>query len=407
MTTQNKNVPALRFPEFDGDWKANYLGKVTKFENGKAHENDIDENGKYIVVNSKFISSEGNVKKFSNKQISPLFQDDLVMVMSDVPKGKALAKCFYIDKDNQYTLNQRICALKPNGYINKFLFYIVNRNDYFLAFDSGVGQTNLKKDEILKCPLCIPSAKEEQQKIAAFLTAVDEKIQQLTKKKDLLEQYKKGVMQQIFKQEIRFKDDNGNDFADWEEKKLADVVTNHNSGVYKNASLYGEGNNIIGVSDLYSISSINGQEFRRVPLTKDELAKFTLDEGDLIYGESSLVREGIAKTLFVTNKGAGTAFAWHTRRFKVDGSSVNSSYLYYHLNSPNIRNIIMSVSTQTALTGITTKEYFNISILLPEMNEQQKIANFLAAIDEKIYSVNQLVEKTKEYKKGLLQQMFI
>jgi len=219
-----KMNPRQRFPEFKGEWIKETLGNIVEFKNGKAHEQDIDENGEYIVVNSRFISTEGQIRKYSSQLICPLRKSEIVMVMSDIPRGKALAKCFFIDQAKTYTLNQRICGLYSKIYSNKFLFYRINRNRYFLKFDSGVGQTNLRKNEVLNCPIYIPVQLPEQQKIAAFLSAVDEKIRLLTRKKELLEQYKKGVMQKIFSREIRFKDENGKDYPDWEERKLGELA---------------------------------------------------------------------------------------------------------------------------------------------------------------------------------------
>ena len=86
------------------------LDEIVDFLNGKGHEKNIVENGRYIVVNSKFISTDGDTQKFSNEQICPVYKDDILMVMSDLPNGRALAKCFYIEDDDKYTLNQRICA---------------------------------------------------------------------------------------------------------------------------------------------------------------------------------------------------------------------------------------------------------------------------------------------------------
>ena len=135
------------FDEIDGN---NYLlSDIASFENGKGHENIIDENGNYILINSKFISTEGNIIKKCSEQLTPLFKNDITMVMSDLPNGKALAKCYYIEEDNKYSLNQRICKIhtKDNKIINsKYLFYLLNRNPYYLKFDDGVNQTNLKKD---------------------------------------------------------------------------------------------------------------------------------------------------------------------------------------------------------------------------------------------------------------------
>lgn len=152
------------------------LGKSCEFFNGKAHEKSIDENGKYIVVNSKFISSEGKSFKRTNEQMFPLYKGDIVMVMSDVPNGKALAKCFVIDKDDTYSLNQRICCIRSKEFDTKYLYYQLNRHEHFLAFNNGENQTNLRKDDILACPLIKPSM-EEQKRMVAELDDVLKKIE--------------------------------------------------------------------------------------------------------------------------------------------------------------------------------------------------------------------------------------
>ncbi len=144
------------------------LGESCEFFNGKAHEKDIDVDGKYIVVNSKFISQEGRVIKRTKEQMFPLYKGDIVMVMSDVPNGKALAKCFIIDKDETYSLNQRICCIRSKEFDTKYLYYQLNRHEHFLAFNNGENQTNLRKDDILACPLIKPSM-EEQRRIVAEL----------------------------------------------------------------------------------------------------------------------------------------------------------------------------------------------------------------------------------------------
>jgi len=178
-------------------WEEKSLNELVEFNNGKAHENNIDESGKYIVVNSKFISSNGTVKKYSNSQIFPLHKNDIVMVMSDVPNGKALSKCYLIDKDNKYTLNQRICSLRQTVNNNRFLIYLINRNKYYLAFDSGVGQTNLRRDEVLNLKLKVPSI-EEQTKIANFLSSLDTKISQNKKNLEETQKFKKALLQKMF-----------------------------------------------------------------------------------------------------------------------------------------------------------------------------------------------------------------
>ena len=197
---EGKNVPDLRFPEYQRTqvWEDAILGTVADYENGKAHENEIDEDGDFIVVNSKFISTDGEVIKRTNTPYCLADKEDILMVLSDVPNGRAIAKCFFVDESGKYTVNQRICRLRSKSINSKFLFYLINRNPYFLSFDDGVKQTNLKKSEVLECPLMIPSSPIEQQKIADLLSSIDDLIIATEQRIKSLEKHKKGLMQQLF-----------------------------------------------------------------------------------------------------------------------------------------------------------------------------------------------------------------
>lgn len=160
-----------RLLSFDDDIPKMKLNDIVTFMNGKGHEKYIEDKGAYIVVNSKFISSNGKVIKYSNSQISPVYEGMILMVMSDLPNGKALARCFVVDADNKYTLNQRIGAftIRDKKLITTpFLYYILNRNEQLLLYDNGVDQTNLRKGDILNIVIPIPPI-SEQQRIVAIL----------------------------------------------------------------------------------------------------------------------------------------------------------------------------------------------------------------------------------------------
>lgn len=198
---EGKGVPDLRLPEFQGqatEWQSTLLDAVVDYENGRAHENEIDENGDFVVVNSKFISTDGEVIKRTNTPYCLANKEDILMVLSDVPNGRAIAKCFFVDESGKYTVNQRICRLRSKNVNSKFLFYLINRNPYFLSFDDGVKQTNLKKSEVLECPLMVPSSPIEQQKIADFLSSIDDLIIATELRIKALERHKKGLTQQLF-----------------------------------------------------------------------------------------------------------------------------------------------------------------------------------------------------------------
>lgn len=160
---------------FGDDIPTQQLRELVAFKNGKGHEKNIVGDGKYVVVNSKFISTNGEVRKYSNSQICPLYANDILMVMSDLPNGRALAKCYLVESDDKYTLNQRIGCFHSNDesvICTKFLFYVLNRNQQLLRYDNGVDQTNLRKDDILNISIPVPTI-EDQKHIIAILDRFD------------------------------------------------------------------------------------------------------------------------------------------------------------------------------------------------------------------------------------------
>lgn len=197
---EGETLPKFRFKEFEdsGEWEETTLTEVADYENGKAHEQDIADDGKFIVVNSKFISQDGEVKKFTNTAFCPTTKGDVLMVLSDIPNGRAIAKCFLVKQDSRYTVNQRICRITPRNLNSKILYFLLNRNPYFLAFDDGVKQTNLRKEDVLNCPLLIPCDPKEQDKITYTLSSVDDLINAQNKKIEALQLHKKGLLQGLF-----------------------------------------------------------------------------------------------------------------------------------------------------------------------------------------------------------------
>lgn len=197
---EGETQPRLRFREFTGigDWEIKPLVEMASYDNGKAYEQDIVENGRYIVVNSRFISTDGAVRKYTDADHLTASADDVLMVLSDLPKGRALAKCYFVEADGRYAVNQRVCRLKGKRLVPKFLFFILDRNPSLLAYDDGQNQTHLSKGNVLECPLWVPPAKDEQQHIVNCLTSLDDIIAAESQKLGALKTHKKGLMQQLF-----------------------------------------------------------------------------------------------------------------------------------------------------------------------------------------------------------------
>jgi type I restriction enzyme S subunit len=220
----------------------------------------------------------------------------------------------------------------------------------------------------------------EQQKIAAFLSSVDEKLQQLGKKKSLLSAYKKGVMQKIFSQELRFKDANGNNYPDWEEKKLGDISTKTSSNITANSIEENVGNfQMYGASGKLKKVDFYREEEEYIAIVKDGAGV-----GRTVLCES---QSSVLGTMDVIKPKEGN----------------NLYFVYSTLNQIHFEKY----TTGSTIPHIYFKDYSKEKIKVPVFEEQQKIANFLSAIDTKIDLVSTQIENTQAFKKGLLQQMFV
>jgi type I restriction enzyme, S subunit len=149
------------------------LAGLVAFINGKPHERVVDSEGDIALITSRFISTQGKSSRFVKRAdvLTPALANDLALVMSDLPNGRALARAFFVDKSNYYAANQRVCLLRvleQQQIEPRFLYYIVDRNEQLLQYDSGVDQTHLKKEWILQMHVPVPPV-EEQQRIVAIL----------------------------------------------------------------------------------------------------------------------------------------------------------------------------------------------------------------------------------------------
>ena len=173
------------------------LSEVANYENGKAHEKLIDENGDFKLVNSKFISTGGLKFKRTSEALSPLTKGEIAMVLSDVPNGKALAKCFLVDKDDVYSLNQRICKISSRVLIPEYLFINLNRNPYLLGFNNGENQTNLRLKDVLNTPIYFTDILTQELIVNEYkeqFTYINLYKANLAKKLNLLRELKQSVL---------------------------------------------------------------------------------------------------------------------------------------------------------------------------------------------------------------------
>ena len=252
------------------------------------------------------------------------------------------------------------------------------------------GLLNISTEDFFDIDMTLPTNLEEQQKIADFLSAVDEVIAQSQAEVQNLEQQKKAAMQKIFSQEVRFKREDGTDYPEWEEKAVIDVASLINGRAYKSEEFQKEGKYLIlRVGNLFTNDTVY---YSDLELEADKY----IDEGDLIYAWSATFGARIYH---------GEKCIYHYHIWKVVPHSIDKIYLLYALN--NDVQFISSELNGGTMHHLTKSEMEKRILFVPCLEEQQKIADFLSAYDEAISYAKQELEHWKQLKKGLLQQMFV
>lgn len=383
------NIPQLRFPEFTGEWEKNKLGELTDVTAGGTPSTLKKDfwNGNIRWMNSgelnlkKVFEVENRITELGLKNSSTKVLPKYCVMIGLAGQGKTRGTVAM----NMVELctNQSIGSILPNhNFIPEYLYQnLDNRYDELRNLSTGDGgRGGLNLLIIKSLEVSFPS-KEEQTKIAAFLTAIDEKIQALKKKKGLLEQYKKGLMQKLFSQELRFKDENGKDFPDWEDKKLGDCLD------------YEQPTNYLVTSTEYS----NNFNTPVVTAGKTFILGYT-DENFGIFNKELPV---------IIFDDFTTASQFVNFPFKAKSSAMK---ILKAKSRNNIKFLFEAMQMINYEIGGHGRHWISVfaemEILNPSLPEQQKIANFLSAIDEKINTVTEQISKMELWKKGLLQKMF-
>ncbi|GAK88947.1 type I restriction-modification system, specificity subunit S [Nonlabens ulvanivorans] len=437
--TLQPRIPQLRFPAFDGEWRNKTINDLVKEEviekpldgnHGNIHpvSTDFVDDGIPFIMANCFNNGQLNLNKavcIRKKQadklqkgfsiagdvllthkgsvgltaIVPKLSTDYIMLTPQVT--------YYRVVDNSYLINEFLYATFQTSAIQRRLKVLA---------DGGtrpyVGIT-LQRTLQISLPE-IP----EQQKIATFLTAVDDKISQLTSKKEQLTKYKKGVMQQLFSQELRFQPDssttslrgtkqsasNENQFPDWEEKRLGEVCNHISYGLTIRPKFVQNGIPLISAREITS-GTVN---FSMAPkISIDDFSELS-DKAKPKKGDIFLTKTGTIGYTARFMEDFPIAITQNIAVIRLTDNKVNSALylMHYFKTSEFYRNAISKVN-QSTIMDLQLGDIRKLEIPFPSIKEQQKIASYLSALDDKIEAVQVQIEQTQEFKKGLLQQLFV
>lgn len=402
-------VPELRFPEFRREWSSR---RTSELLDRVSISVDVDPEAMYREIGIRshgrgvFHKDPAAGAVIGEKRVFEVVPNTLAFnivfaweqalaILTEDDRGFIASHRFpmYAEKDEQSDIFfLRHFFLRPRG---KYLLE--------LASPGGAGRNKtLGQKDFADLRLVVP-CRDEQRKIAAFLGAVDTKIAQLGRKKALLKDYKKGCMQQLFSQAIRFKNDNDRDFPEWETKLLRRLFTEPKQ---RNRDLEFGREHVLSVSGEYGcVNQIEhlGRSYAGVSVRDYHVVR----HGDVVYTKSPLKDSpyGIIKT----NKGCdgivSTLYAVYRPTQEADAEYID----YYFQLDDNLNRYLRPIVRKGAKNDmkVNNSDVLGDPILVPHPDEQRKIADFLSTLDVKIDLVSQELTQAQTFKKGLLQQMFV
>lgn len=396
---------SLSFPfldEIPSSWMVVPLYALSDFRQGKLHEPYIDEDGKFICINSRFVSTEGKKFKHCNVNLSPVKKSDILMVMSDLPNGRALAKALFVEGENNYALNQRVCAITPTKVYPRFLYYQLNRNAYFLSFDDGSNQTNLSNYDFKKYPVLLPST-QEQQTIANYLdkatVKIDTLIEKQTKLIELLKEKRQAVISTAVTRgldsSVPMKDSGvewlGEIPEHWNESKLK-----YDSYIKARVGWHGlTSDELFEDSDAYTVTgsdflgnSVNWTDCRKCTLERYKQDRFIqLKDNDLLVTKDGTIGK-IIKVNRLPDIATLNGGIFVIRPLQ---SKYNTSYYYWLLISTVFTGFVSYYKTGSTISHLYQDTFCQMPYALPSLEEQQVIVDYL---DDKTSKIDNLISKS-------------
>ena len=417
MTEKRKNkgnFPNLRFPGFEGKWEVNKLGDLLEFKNGiNASKEQYGKGVKFInvldILNNDFITYEnivGKVDVDTNiiERFSVQYGDILFQRSSETREEVGTANV-YLDKTKNATFGGFVIRGRKIGdynpiYFNKLL-KTSSARDSITSKSGGSTRFNIGQEILSSIVLYFPSLLE-QQKIASFLSLLDERILSQKKIIEELKLFKNTIVKKLFLQQLRFKNENGNDFPDWEVKKLEEIFySEKGSGISKNKIIENGKYECVLYGELYTkYNEVISEVVSKTNIQEGIKSKI----GDILI-PSSTTTTGIDLANVTALNKENVLLGGDITVLRSNGKINNVFYAYYLSNHK--KNEIASYAQGSTIVHLYYSHIKNMDIDFPCLEEQNKIADFLCSLDKKNNSENDLLAQYKKQKNYLLNNLFI
>ena len=378
----NSLTPRLRFKGFTDNWESKNLKDVFELKYGKDHKHL--NKGMYPMLGS------GGVMRYVD---SYLYDQPSVLIgrKGTIDKPLFITKPFWTVDTLFYTI------IKQDQ--EPYFVYSLAQTINWYKYNEATGVPSLNTSGIYSVPVNVPLIKE-QQKIADFLTSVDTKISQLTEKHSLLKEYKKSAMHQIFSQHIRFKDEDGKAFSEWKELALKEILHLQSDSLSMDDETTYE---LITVKRRFGGIKSRGHFKGKDVLVKNQ---FTIHENEFVISKRQIVHGACG---LVPSELEGSIVSNEYNVFRPIVDKLDIDYFNRFATTPFMRRTFSINSDGVHIEKLLfkTQSWLKTKVQLPCLDEQKKISEFLQSLDKKIEAVAEKIEQTKQFKKGLLQQMFV
>lgn len=399
-------TPQLRFPEFTDKWQAKKLGdigavsmckRIFKEQTEQLGDIPFFKIGTFGKTPDAFIE-KSLYEEYKQKYSFPELGDILISAAGTI------GRLVVYDGSPAYFQDSNIVwiANDESKITNKFLFYCY-LNTRWTTEDTTIAR--LYNDNLKKITIAIPP-KPEQQKIADYLGGVDSKLASIQNKVAAMHEYKKGVMQALFSGKLRFKDENGNPYPDWEEKKLGDLGATYNGLTGKTALDFGAGSRFITYKQIFDSSVIDIEKSARVRIAPNEKQN-QAKKGDVFFTTSSETPKEVGFSSVLLEDAEDLYLNSFCFGYRIKESELSPNFARFLFRSSLFRKKAVKLAQGSTRYNLSKVGLMKTVIDLPCLEEQQKIADFLTALDDKIKLEEAKLASAKEFKKALLQRMFV
>ncbi|QLK85459.1 restriction endonuclease subunit S [Staphylococcus sp. 17KM0847] len=401
MTNQTKNVPELRFPEFDGEWEYNLFGEIVTNKSKK-----FDPKKEDSTQDIELDSIEQNTGRLLNTYISKNFTSQ----KNKFYKGNVLYSKLrpYLNK-YYYAQMNGVCSseiwvldsLDKQKLSNLFLYFFIQSNRFSNVANKTAGSKMPRTDwNLVENVRLYKGSIEEQQKIGGFFSKLDQQIELEEQKLAKLEEKKKGYMQKIFSQELRFKDENGKEYPEWEVKRLNNIIHLQNGYAFQSNLFSDKGTPIIRITDINKSLVSVGTTYYPEDINIDE--RFIINKNDILIAMSGATTGKLGKYISDNPSYLNQRIGKFVMK---DGG--DNDFIFAYLNSMNFKKELTKLLVAGAQPNISAQDIENISLVIPSSEEQRKIGVFFNKLDKLIKRRFDKIELLKHRKKGLLQKMFV